>query len=83
MKLTSEQYKTMCAEFRKTCGYANKLIQATQYAFGSVDNVLAYYPKGLVIFANGERWIHNLDWVHGRFYRVDIRSDEFKKSTEK
>ncbi len=83
MKRTTEQYKEMCAEFRKQCGYANKIIQATQTAFGGVDDVVAYYAKGLVIFANGERWIHNLNWLYGRFYRVDIKCDAMKKSTLK
>lgn len=79
MKLTSEQYTSMCEAFRKECGYANKLIQATQNAFGTVDNVLAYYAKGLVVFANGEKWIHNLNFDYGRFYRVDIKCDDTKK----
>lgn len=83
MKLTNEQYSTMCEAFRKECGYANKLIKATQAAFGTVDDVVGYYAKGLVVFANGERWIHNLNFTYGRFYRVDIRSDEVKKSTVK
>lgn len=80
MKLTTEEYKAMCADFRKQCGYADKLIKATQKAFGTVDNVTAYYSKGLVIFANGEKWIHNLNWLHGRFYRVDIKCNEVKHS---
>lgn len=69
----------MCAEFRKNCGYADKLIKATQKAFGTVDNVTAYYAKGLVVFANGEKWIHNLNFdMHGRFYRVDIKSNNVR-----
>lgn len=76
MHLTTEEYKAMTSDLRKTIGLhlTNKLISATQQAFGSVDNVVEYYAKGLVIFASGERWIFNWNNLYPRFYRVDSES---------
>lgn len=81
-KLSSQQYKDMCAAFRKEAGrhVADTLIRATQRAFGTVDDVTAYYAKGLVVFADGKRYIFNFNTSFPTFYRVDIKSDEYVKA---
>lgn len=75
MKLTTEQYKAMAEAFRKECGMANKFISAVQRTFGTVDNVVSYHAKLLVVFADGQRWIANSSLC--TFYRVDIKCDEW------
>lgn len=74
-KLSSEEYKEMAAKFRKECGMADKFIKAVQSTFGTVDNVLSYHAKLLVVFADGQRWIANSSLC--TFYRVDIKCDEW------
>jgi hypothetical protein len=82
MRLTSEQYKTMCEQLRTKAGkgIADTLIKATQKAFGTVDTVTAYHAKGLVCFADGKRYIFNFNGLYPTFYRVDIQSYEYVKA---
>lgn len=75
MKLTSTQYATMTKAFRAECGMADKFISAVQRTFGTMDNVVSYHTKLLVIFADGQRWIANGSLC--TFYRVDIKCDEW------
>lgn len=69
-RLTTEQYKTMCDGVGLSITLLNKLISATQARWGTVDNVVKYTSSGLVIFANGERWIFNWNNLYPRFYDV-------------
>lgn len=81
MKLTTQEYKDMTAKFRKECGMADAFISAVQRTFGTVDNVISYHCKLLVIFADGQRWIANGSLC--TFYRVDIRCEEWLRVPKK
>lgn len=77
-QISYDEYHTMC-EALGTFAWV-VIHNATQKAFGSVSDVKQYYEKGLVEFVNGEKWIFNFNKMYPTFYRVDIKSEQFKKA---
>lgn len=81
-KISYEQYAEMTDSFRKACRLSDMLINATQRAFGGVNDVAQYYEKGLVVFCNGDRWMFNYNKRYPTFYNVTNQqsSKQFKKA---